>query len=173
LLWQHGTGSGVEAGPISYRVDSTQFVALAVGHNLPSSRLDLRGKTFFRGRAQLIAFALDARGGRIPTESPPQHEKPDIRPDEFVETPPAELQRGRFLYSKYCGRCHGSEAVSGGYAPDLRYSTRVVRQRFAEVVLGEWSERGMPSFAGVLSDVEVRQLQAYIMSRSRLVVNPQ
>jgi hypothetical protein len=35
---------------------------------------------------------------------------------------------------------------------------------------GALSELGMPSFAGQLSDIDLRTLQAYIVSRARLAM---
>ena len=169
LLWEQDTGSGVEAAPVTYSVDSVQYIATMVGNNVPSSQLTgASDRTIYTGRARIVAFALNAAGAKVPDRDAPPHARPDISPDEFPVAPAGELREGNRLYDKYCVRCHGPAAASGGPAPDLRFSSRETRSRFSEIVLGALSERGMPSFAGQLSTTQIQQLQSYLVSRARL-----
>jgi PQQ-dependent dehydrogenase (methanol/ethanol family) len=172
LLWDLGTGASVEAAPVTYSVDGVQYVAVAVGNGVPSSQF-AGGMVSpnYRGRARIVAFALDARSSGVPTRDAPPPPRPDIAPDEFADATATELRDGNRLYDKYCVVCHGPAAASGGPEPDLRYSARPVRQRFRAIVRdGALSELGMPSFAGQLSDIDLRNLQAYIVSRARLAM---
>lgn len=58
--------------------------------------------------------------------------------------------------------------VSSGAIPDLRYSSKKVHKRYADVVLGgALLKMVMPDFAGDLTPAEVRQIQAYVLSRAR------
>jgi mono/diheme cytochrome c family protein len=169
LLWERDAGARVEAAPVSYAVDGVQYVAAVVGDNVPASQLVGRQvPTDYRGRARIVAFTLDARGARVPQRIVPPHPRPVIAPDEFPGDA-ATLFDGLRLYDKYCVRCHGPAAASGGPAPDLRYSSPAVRRQFDQIVRGGLlRDRGMPSFAGHLSDVDLRNLQSYIVARARL-----
>jgi PQQ-dependent dehydrogenase (methanol/ethanol family) len=171
VLWEHDTGAGVEAAPITYAVDGVQYVAVLVGNSVPSSQFrEASPPPGFRGRARIVAFALDRRTDDVPQRDAPPHLRPDIAPDEFSRIAALDLRDGNRLYDKYCVRCHGPAAASRGPAPDLRHSSRDVRNRFGQIVLEGLEETGMPSFAGQLSDEEVRRLQAYIVARARLLM---
>ncbi len=173
LLWDEDTGAGVEAAPVTYSVDGVQYVAVLVGNGVPSSQF--AGGVVppgYRGRARIVAFALDARGAYVPRRNALPHPRPDIAPDEFKRVTDAELRDGLRLYDKFCVQCHGPAAASGGPEPDLRYSSRAVRQRFSEIVRGGvLSDLGMPLFSSSqLSDADLRSLQAYIVSRARIAM---
>ena len=172
LLWEQDTGAGVQAGPVSYAVDGVQYVAVLVGSGVPSSRFAGREvSAAYRGRARVVAFALDARGPGAPQRDAPPHRPPGIAPDEFAGVPVAALREGNRLYDKYCVRCHGGAAASPGPAPDLRFSTPTVRRTFGEIVRGgALSELGMPSFGSQLSDEDLRNLQAYIVDQARRTI---
>ena len=170
LLWEQDTGAGVQAGPVTYSVNGVQYVAVLAGNGVPSSQFaGGAAPTGYRGRARIVAFALDARGPEVPQRDVPPHRRPDIAPDEFAGVTAAILRQGNMLYDKYCMRCHGPAVASPGPAPDLRFSSVSVRRQFGQIVRdGALSERGMPSFAGHLSDADLLNLQAYIVARARL-----
>jgi cytochrome c len=72
-------------------------------------------------------------------------------------------------YMVHCARCHGDDAVGGLMAPDVRFSVArgaVDEQSFRTVVLEGRREKGMPGFAGVLSDGQVAAIYAYISARA-------
>lgn len=168
-LWEQDTGAGVQAGPVSYSVGGIQYVAVLVGNGVPSSQF--AGGPVppqYRGRARVVAFALDARGPEVPQRYAPPHRPPGIAPDEFSQVQAEEVRHGYLLYEKYCVRCHGGAAISPGPAPDLRFSAAAVRRQFREIVRdGALRDLGMPSFAGQLSEADLRNLQAYIVDRAR------
>jgi cytochrome c553 len=171
LLWDLDVGARVEAPPVTYSVDGVQYVAVAVGQGVPSSQFTGTPPAIYRGRARVLAFALGRRGVRVPTEWAPRHPPPEIARDEFADVSAEDLRYGNRLYDKYCVMCHGPAAVSGGPEPDLRHSTQTVRSRFAQIVRdGALLDRGMPGFAGQLSDEDLRSIQAYIVARARLDV---
>jgi len=63
--------------------------------------------------------------------------------------------------------CHGDGAVGGGVVPDLRYMNAEKHQMWAGIVLGGLlQDKGMVSFAGVLSPEEVTAIQAYVIERA-------
>ena len=63
--------------------------------------------------------------------------------------------------------CHGLEAMYGGVIPALRSATP---QTFAEwgsiVVGGSRADRGMRSFAGVLTAEDALAIRAYVIDRA-------
>ena len=75
---------------------------------------------------------------------------------------------GRQRYGQYCGVCHGDAAVSGGVLPDLRISlVNRGAESWEKVVRGgERQDRGMVSFAGVLSSEESEKIRAYVVHRA-------
>ena len=64
--------------------------------------------------------------------------------------------------------CHGSGAVSGGYAPDLRASPIPLSEAaFKEVVVnGALLNNGMPKFND-LSDQQLKSLRHFIRHKAR------
>jgi quinohemoprotein ethanol dehydrogenase len=61
-------------------------------------------------------------------------------------------------------RCHGENAIGG--VKDLRFMTPQGHARFADVVLkGILQERGMASFADVLTPEDAEAIHAYLIAR--------
>ena len=90
-------------------------------------------------------------------------------PPESIE----EARRGWDVYQTHCERCHGSDAISGGLAPDLR--DRVRRLSYAEffqTVLQGRVEKGMPAWRGLLKPEDVRLVYQYIRARSAERLGP-
>jgi cytochrome c len=76
--------------------------------------------------------------------------------------------RGYELFNSYCYRCHGQDATGGQLAPDLRRSLNAgmsPREFLAAAMAGK-KEKGMPSWAGFLSEAEVNQIYQYAKGRS-------
>ena len=71
-------------------------------------------------------------------------------------------------FNSYCYRCHGQDAMGGELAPDLKHSLSVgmTAQQFLSVAMVGRVEKGMPSWAGFLSDEEVKQIYQYVKGRS-------
>jgi len=73
---------------------------------------------------------------------------------------------GALSYTRRCSMCHGFEVASGGLAPDLRHSQPAVFDRFDQIVLGgTQSNRGMPSFKGVVTDAELAAIKTYVLTQ--------
>ncbi len=167
-LWESPAGTGVMAGPITYELDGTQYVAVAAGWGAafalgagPAAR-----KAGVRGGGRVLVFALDADGEIPPPAQPPFGPVPE--PTYSVEASAAEVERGTVLYHEYCSACHGVLAIGGGAAaPDLRYTDAAGHAAFDDVVRGGIkSARGMPSFADRLDAGEVRWIQAFVLERT-------
>ncbi len=76
--------------------------------------------------------------------------------------------RGFELFNSYCYRCHGTDAIGGEYAPDLRQSLRngMTRQQFFTVAMEGRKAKGMPSWAGFFSAQDMQTIYEYTKARS-------
>ena len=85
-----------------------------------------------------------------------------------------DVFHGYQLYNSYCYRCHGTDASGSQLAPDLRHSLQVgIKQRdFLSVAMEGKKERGMPSWAGFLSEDDVVHIFRYVKGRSLDLVSP-
>lgn len=80
--------------------------------------------------------------------------------------------RGYELFNSYCFRCHGSDALGGSYAPDLRasLSNGMKESGFLSVAMEGRKAQGMPSWAGFFSPQEIDDIYQYVKARSINVV---
>ena len=164
-LWQFDAGVGIGAPPVTYSIDGTQYVSVLSGWGGPSvlaNRANGRGNV---GAGRLLTFVLGGTG----TIPPYQHEvQPVPMPTFKLAASKAEVEQGRVLFATYCARCHGTEVVSGGSTPDLRYADAATHGMFVQIVLGGMRrEFGMPSFAKDLKPEQVRLIEAYVLDRAR------
>lgn len=165
VLWTADLGSGISAPPITYEVGGTQYVSIlvgwgGVGASMVGSIAAQHGWAYKAQTRRLFTFTL---GGKVPMPAiePPLIPRPIAAPDFAVDEQLAE--KGSWLYKDSCMMCHGSGAVSGGYAPDLRASSMVLSpQAFKSVVVdGELRAKGMPDFAE-LTDQQLETLRHFI-----------
>ena len=166
LLWESPAGTGVVAAPVTYLVDGVQYVtvmagwggafALVGGAAAESARVTSVGR--------MLTFAI---GGSLPPpQSAPLHAAPPDPPLPHIASE-EEVVAGGDLYHRWCSVCHGIGGVSGGVLPDLRYSDAQTHQRFADIALGGlYQNRGMPSFAGRVSQDEIKSIQAYVLAKA-------
>ncbi|MEO6186761.1 MAG: cytochrome c, partial [Steroidobacteraceae bacterium] len=93
---------------------------------------------------------------------PPAAPVPDPPPLRASEE---TVQRGAVLYARTCAQCHGQLAVGG--VKDLRQMARETHAQFNDIVLkGLRVQKGMASFASVLSVDEVEAVHAYLIARA-------
>ena len=162
-LWRADVQNGVMAAPISYQVDGENYVTVMVGRGGGFSLMIgiQHDRPVINGR--VITFKLGA------SESLPAiPKKPFPEPPTRLDISAEELKRGHHLYSRYCARCHGMDAVSDGSVPDLRHLDPVWHENFLPVVLeGTMKNAGMPRFDDVLDKDDARFVHAYIIERSQ------
>ncbi|MGC2401730.1 MAG: c-type cytochrome [Acidobacteriaceae bacterium] len=90
----------------------------------------------------------------------------------FVEGQQPKVTKSVFQgyekFDSYCYRCHGQDATGSETAPDLRNSlkTGMTEQQFISVAMAGRAEKGMPSWAGFLSEDEVKEIYEYVRGRS-------
>jgi PQQ-dependent dehydrogenase (methanol/ethanol family) len=161
VLWKDETSIGIIGSPVSYAVDGEQYVAVMVGTG--------GGDGIHR---DLIDYVNDGRvlawklGGTAPM--PPVKKRPALvvqAPDMDLE--PKRVARGRALYARHCGHCHGMAVRNSTLLPDLRYVSAQVHADWKNIVLGGTrANRGMASFADVLDAEQADDIHTYVVSRA-------
>jgi cytochrome c len=78
-----------------------------------------------------------------------------------------DVFRGYLMYNSYCFRCHGQDATESELAPDLKDSVgkgMTIQQYLATAMAGR-PEKGMPTWAGFLTEDEIRGTYEYVVGR--------
>jgi quinohemoprotein ethanol dehydrogenase len=166
--WTFDAQTGIVAAPISYLVNGDQYVAIVAGWGgvmplLGGGVSDVTGKE--RGPNRLLVFKLGGTEGLALKTQQPAGEL------TIAESPlaPASAERGAALYSRYCFRCHGVGAVSGGVTPDLRFSGYIAaKESFAAVLLGgALNSQGMVSFGDQIGAQGAEDIRSFLIKRAR------
>ena len=90
----------------------------------------------------------------------------------FAEGKPGKVTRDVFhgyqFFNSYCYRCHGTDATGGQLAPDLRrsLSTGMTQQAFMAVAMTGKTDKGMPAWAGFLTEEDMIHIYKYVKGRS-------
>ena len=167
ILWALPTSVGIIAPPVTYSVDGEQYVAVMAGYGGAGALTSGDPRTMATGRFQndgyVLAFKL---GGRA--AMPRIAEKNSVIPEPpAVAATAAELENGKYAYMRTCMVCHGALVVSGGVVPDLRMLTAEKHSIFKEIVYdGVIHGAGMPRLGDLVSEQDVRDIQAYVISRA-------
>lgn len=158
-LWETPVGTGVVAAPVTYDIDGTQYVSIAVGWG---GVYGLRKRSTDRvGPGRVYTFAI---GGKA------KYPELTMRaPQELVsgiKYNPADVEKGLNLYVANCSFCHGTPGIdNGGAIPNLGYSAAETLEMAPEILLtGALAEAGMPNFAGKLTEDEVNKIVAFIQA---------
>jgi cytochrome c len=79
-----------------------------------------------------------------------------------------DIFKGYALYNSYCYGCHGTDATGGELAPDLRASLKsgMKQQTFLSIAMAGKADKGMPTWAGFLSEEDMIRIYRYVKSRS-------
>jgi quinohemoprotein ethanol dehydrogenase len=163
-LWEAKAQTGVIAPPITYAIGGEQYVTVMGGWGGAFGLVggELAKATGVRSISRVLTFKIGGKATLPPL--PPEAALPEL----ITLTASAEtVEKGRALYHQNCAVCHGAGAVGGGVLPDLRRMDRKKHAKFERFALGGVPGKGMPSFAGVLSQDEVRAIQSYIIKRAR------
>jgi quinohemoprotein ethanol dehydrogenase len=162
-LWEMPVESVPVAGPMTYEVGGTQYIAVNAGWNSAIiHRLHDGPEPFNVGPANLVVFALDAKGVKIPP-APPVASIP--APPTDPQSPDL-VEAGAALYSTQCAVCHGQNAAGG--VKDLRYLSAEKHAQFMDIVLGGLLKKeGMESFRDRLTPQQAQSIHAYLISRAQ------
>nr|WP_310523733.1 PQQ-dependent dehydrogenase, methanol/ethanol family [Polymorphobacter sp.] len=166
-LWGMDAQTGVVAGPVSYTVGDTQYVAVMAGYGgaypLSTGYQDAPSRVPPNGR--VLVFKLGGTGKLPPYEAPPL--APANPPtDKFT---PQQIAQGGLIFEGNCGICHGAGARSSGLVPDLRRSGALPdKDSWAAVVHGGvLKDQGMVSFAKWFSRDEIESVRAYVGEQAK------
>ncbi len=160
-LWESNVGIAVMAPPIAYRVDGEQYLAVTIGMG-GSAGLNMTSFDY-RNAGYVIAWKLGGTAALPKVERRP----PGMVSVEATTAPPERIARGQVLYSEHCFRCHGIGTKSGGLLPDLRFSSRDTHAHWQDIVLGGVrADRGMASFADMLTPADADAIQAFVIAQA-------
>jgi alcohol dehydrogenase (cytochrome c)/quinohemoprotein ethanol dehydrogenase len=156
-LWSSDTQTGTMAGPISYEVDGEQYVAVVAGFRQT-------GNYYAPNYSRILVYKLGATG-KLPDAVP--FPAPVLNPPAAFGTAEV-LAHGEEVYGRFCSTCHGSDGLSRGMFPDLRYSPALnTDAAFRQVVIdGVRSQNGMVSFARALKTEDVDAVRAYLVGKA-------
>jgi len=166
MLKEIDTGSPLIAAPMSYTVVGVQYVAILAGSGGGGWNFWMPGNVAAeRGNGnRILVFRLDGGATPLPPALPavlPIPEPPD-QPGTA-----ADVAAGAALFGRNCAGCHAN--AERAPVPDLRRSGMIrTAAAFQAVVRGGALEaRGMPSWDDLLSETEVEQIRAQLISVTR------
>jgi quinohemoprotein ethanol dehydrogenase len=161
-LWEMPIQTGAEAGPISYSVNGEQYIAVAAGWSGSIAITRWKNVPAYRAPTRILAFKLGgaAQLPLLPDRSRPMPPASNASPDTIAQ--------GAALFRINCRICHGTDAISGGMTPDLRYLSPQTHEAFASIVMsGARAHQGMPPFAGTLTPNDTDAIHAYLIAKAR------
>jgi quinohemoprotein ethanol dehydrogenase len=167
ILWAVPTMIGIIAPPVTYEVDGEQYVAVMAGYGGGGAVTAGDPRTMASARyvndGQVLAFKLGGKAA-MPRVAERNTAIPEQPP---VTATAAQLENGKYKYGGTCMVCHGALVVSGGVTPDLRMLTTEKHSIFKEIVYdGVIHGAGMPRLGDLLTEQDVRDIHAYIITRA-------
>ena len=158
-LWSSPVGTGIVAAPVTYLVDGTQYVSIAVGWGGVYGLMQRAAERLGPGR--VYTYAL---GGKAPLPEIAEYKLGALV--SGVKYDPAHVQEGLGLYVSNCVFCHGVPGVDrGGNIRNLGYvSTDVLANLDKQLFNGPLVGEGMPDFTGKLTADQVTRIQAFIQA---------
>ena len=162
ILWKKDLGTGIIAPPVSYLVNDTQYISIAVGWGGAMGKRHKFTEQINPGT--IYTFALNKN------VSMPEYAK--AREKKLINMPftamPAQISHGGVLFNQYCGTCHSDVGTGGGTIPDLGYSTEATHNIFKDILLkGLLNINGMPDFSGRLGEADVEDIHRYILATAK------
>jgi PQQ-dependent dehydrogenase (methanol/ethanol family) len=163
-LWSFQTHRGVLAGPITYRVNGEQYVAVMAGYG---GSMGMASASDFEKRKMpnglVVAFKLGGKA-QLPPYTPVPLDKPNPSSENFT---PAQIATGNKIYFTYCFICHNGPVLT-----DLRRS-RLLTEKDAwhtVVIGGALAPNGMASFAAYLKPEEAEGIRAYLNQEAKALL---
>lgn len=166
-LWSFPAQTGIVAGPITYSVEGTQYVAVLAGWGgvwdlfagvlAPKSGL-------VRNISRMLVFKLDGNASLPPLES---YAAAVLDPPPSMGTP-EQLKEGAYLFNNSCSVCHGDAAVAGVLVTDLRYSPALNSPELWKQIVhdGLLKDRGMVGWAANFTPEQIDNIRHYVIKRA-------
>ncbi|MEO5707939.1 MAG: PQQ-dependent dehydrogenase, methanol/ethanol family [Alteraurantiacibacter sp.] len=159
-LWTFRQERGIMAGPISFRADGVQYVAVLAGYGGSmgmASQSDQMRRPPANG--MLLVFRIGGTGLLAPLAAytPP----PYASSSETFST--AQVAEGQAQYLAFCTICH-----NGPVNPNLMRSPLAINAAAWKNVVagGALAQRGMISFSPWLSDSKIEAVRAYVLTEA-------
>ena len=161
-LWEMPVEAVPLSGAITYEVKGEQYIAVnASWGGQPVHALTKMDPPWNVAPGRLLAFKLGGRGVKLPPTPPPTR----LPAPPWLTGSEADVARGRELYARTCATCHGPDARGG--LKDLRHMTPETHAAFLDIVLkGTRTEKGMVSFADLLSRADAEAIHQYLIARA-------
>lgn len=161
-IWSMQAPTAVIAPPVTYKVSGEQYILVMAGAG------GSFGMSFdqlpYENNGHLLAFKLEGEAVMPPMVMKKEGKVADIKKTDLSA---ADIDEGWGLYNIHCLRCHGLMAKSGGLLPDLRFASKETHESWPAIVLGGMKkEKGMDSFADVLSMDEANKIHAYVIQQA-------
>tara|TARA_A100001391_G_scaffold7621_6_gene4965 strand:+ start:47771 stop:49879 length:2109 start_codon:yes stop_codon:yes gene_type:complete len=159
-LWSWQGERGIMAGPITYRVDGVQYVAVMAGYG---GSMGMATQSDWMRRpppnGALLVFKIGGTG-TIP-KLPEWKPAPYARSDESFT--PAQLAEGQKQFFAFCSICH-----NGPVNPNLMRSAYATNaQAWQQVVIsGALKDKGMISFAPWIDAEQAEAIRGYVLSEA-------
>jgi quinohemoprotein ethanol dehydrogenase len=161
LLWKMPVQNVPIAGPVTYMIDGVQYIAVNTGWaGQPSSIIAKIPGWNNLSTGRLMVFKLGGQA-KLPPLAPQAElpRPPRLTADETV------VRQGAKLFAETCSTCHGKDARGG--MKDLRWMTPETHAEFFDIVLGgKRTEKGMASFADILSKEQAEAIHQYLIARA-------
>jgi quinohemoprotein ethanol dehydrogenase len=159
--------SGIVSAPSTFRVGGIQYVAFMTskGGAFPLVAGVAGGAT--RKIPNIPRLVVLTIGGTGKLPAPPTTTTLAWNPPPMTASA-TQVAAGKAQFGRYCMVCHGDSAIGNGFTPDLRVSgTLANAEAWKGVVIdGALKDRGMVSFAKVLTPQDAEAIRAYVIERS-------
>ncbi|BBB11062.1 pyrrolo-quinoline quinone [Sphingopyxis sp. FD7] len=159
--------SGIVSAPSTFRVNGVQYVAFQTskGGAFPLVAGVAGGAT--RKLPNIPRLVVLKLGGTVQLPALPGTTTLAWNPPPQFGTA-AQVATGKALFGRYCMICHGDSAIGNGFTPDLRVSGTLTNADAWKAVTidGALKDRGMVSFARVLTPADAEAIRAYVIDRS-------
>ncbi len=166
-LFTYPVGTGIMAGAATFMIGNDQYVAVLAGRGgaLPLSIGYAIGKARdVPNVPRLLVFKLGGTA-KLPGTTP-QDSTPVNLPEN--KATPQQVAQGQALFGRYCQVCHGASAGGGGVLPNLQRSATLGDPDTWKAILidGMLKDRGMVSFAKVLTPEQAQLIRLYVIDEA-------
>jgi quinohemoprotein ethanol dehydrogenase len=167
ILWDQPTLIGIIAPPVTYEVDGEQYVVVMAGYGGAGNLTAGDPRTMASGRYENDGYVLAFKLGGTATMPRVAEKNVSIPQPPVIAATDAQWTNGKYKYMSTCSVCHGALVISGGVVPDLRMLTAEKHSIFTQIVYdGVIHGAGMPRLGDLITEQDVHDIQAYVISRA-------